>query len=54
MSHNGISIDQCIRLYFNQGLTQTEIAPCLSVRDNVQISARHLSPAKASQTIALQ
>ncbi len=44
MSHKGVSIDQCIRLYFNQGLTQVlrEITVCLSVRDNIQISTLHL------------
>ena len=31
-------IDQRIRTYFNQGLTQEEIALCLSVRDGFQIS----------------
>ena len=35
-------IDQRIRTYFNQGLTQAEIALCLSVRDGFQISPRHL------------
>ena len=36
-------IDQRIRTYFNQGLTQAEIALCLSVRDGFQISPRVLS-----------
>ncbi|XP_055045258.2 uncharacterized protein [Misgurnus anguillicaudatus] len=35
-------IDQRIRMYYNQGLTQAEIALCLSVRDGFQISPRHL------------
>ncbi len=42
MSHNGVSIDQRIRLYFNQGLTKAEIALCLSGSDNIQISTHHL------------
>ncbi len=42
MSHNRFSIDQHISLYFSQGLTQAEIALCLSVRDNTQISTRNL------------
>ncbi len=42
MLHNGVSIDQRIRLYFSQGLMQAEIALCLSVRDNIQISTHYL------------
>ncbi len=35
-------MDDRIRFYFDQGLTQTEIALCLSVIDNLHISVRHL------------
>ncbi|KAK9977241.1 hypothetical protein ABG768_019062 [Culter alburnus] len=35
-------MDDRIRFYFDQGLTQTEIALCLSVIDNFHISVRHL------------
>ncbi len=42
MSHNRVCTDQRIRLYFNQGVTQAEPSLCLSVRDNIQISTRHL------------
>ncbi len=41
-SHNRVSIDQRIRLYFRQGLTQAETALCLSVRENIQICSHHL------------
>ena len=34
--------DQQIRLYFNQGLTQAEMALCLSIIDNIHISLRQL------------
>lgn len=36
------SLDEQIRYYFDQGLTQAEIALCLSVIDNFHISVRHL------------
>ncbi len=43
MSDQGVPItDRCIRLYFNQDLPQAETTLRLSVRDNVQISPRHL------------
>ncbi len=35
-------MDDRIRFYFDQGLTQTEIARCLSVIDDLHISVRHL------------
>ncbi len=35
-------MDDRIRFYFDQGLTQTEIALCLSVIDDLHISVRHL------------
>ncbi len=53
MSHNRVFIDQCIRPYFSQGLTQAETALRLSVRDNIQISTRHkekTSPADHRQS----
>ncbi len=40
MSHNRVSVDQHLRLYFSQGLTEAETALCLSVKDNIQISTR--------------
>ncbi len=58
MSYSGVSIDQRIRRYFNQGLTQAETTLCLSVRE--EHSDRHssfkekMSPAEALHTIALQ
>ncbi len=47
MSHYRVSIDQCIRLYVSQGLTEAETALCLSVRRNIQISTRHLRRRRA-------
>ncbi len=35
-------MDDRIHFYFDQGLTQTEIALCLSVIDDLHISVRHL------------
>ncbi len=35
-------MDDRIRFYFDQGLTQTEIALCMSVIDDLHISVRHL------------
>ncbi len=35
-------MDDRIRFYFDQGLTQTEIALCLSVIDDLHISVRNL------------
>ncbi|KAL2096354.1 hypothetical protein ACEWY4_008502 [Coilia grayii] len=35
-------IDRLIRQYFDQGLTQAEIALSLLIRDNIKISPRHL------------
>ncbi len=35
-------MDDRIRFYFDQGLTQTEIALCLSVIDDLHISVQHL------------
>ncbi len=35
-------MDDRICFYFDQGLTQTEIALCLSVIDDLHISVRHL------------
>ncbi len=37
MLHDEVSVDQRFKLYFNQGLTQAEVAQCLSVRDNIQV-----------------
>ncbi len=42
MSHDRVSLDRHIRLYFSQGPTQAETVLCLSVRDNIQISTHHL------------
>ncbi len=47
MSHNGKSVDQHIRLYVHQGLRQAEIALCLSVKRNIQISTRLLRRRRA-------
>ncbi len=47
MSHNGGSTDRRVRLYCNQGLTQAETALRLSIRDNIQISTRHLRRRRA-------
>ncbi len=41
------SIEQHIRLYLNQGLTWAEMALCLAVRDNIQISTHHLRRRRA-------
>ncbi len=37
MSHNGVSVDQSITLFFSQGETQAETALCLSDRENIQV-----------------
>ncbi len=40
--HHRSIMDDRIGFYFDQGLTQTEIALCLSVIDDLHISVRHL------------